>query len=66
MNIDLKHLQSICERVLKEEDFPGEAYDLARAVPKLIAEIERLKVDAKSVAERELSPVRPDESSMNG
>ncbi|KVV07403.1 hypothetical protein [Burkholderia ubonensis] len=55
MDIDLENLQSICERVLKEEDFPGEAYALARAVPKLMAEIERLKIDAKPGAERELS-----------
>lgn len=44
MEIDLVRRQRICRQVLKETDFPGEAYELARAVPKLIAEIERLRV----------------------
>ncbi|WP_157131277.1 hypothetical protein [Burkholderia pseudomallei] len=48
MDIDLVRLQRICRQVLKEEDFPGEAYELARVVPKLIAEIERLKAETTS------------------
>ncbi|MDN3368262.1 MULTISPECIES: hypothetical protein [Ralstonia solanacearum species complex] len=41
--LDLQKYLALSARTLKEEDFPGEAYDLARATRALIAEVRQLR-----------------------
>ncbi len=40
--LDLQKYQALSARTLKEQDFPGEAYDLARATLALVEEVRQL------------------------